>query len=52
MMGNRFDFLLMQQVIVNLSPLETLGPISAGIDFDSEGMNVEVQVVVPLGDKS
>ena len=52
MMGNRFDFRLMQQVIVNLSPLETLGPISAGIDFDSEGMNVEVRVVVPEGDKS
>ena len=52
MMGSRFDFRLMQQVIVNLSPLETLGPTSAGIDFDSEGMNVEVQVVVPLGDKS
>ena len=52
MMGNRFDFRLMQQVIANLSPIETLGPISAEIDFDSEGMNVEVQVVVPLGDES
>lgn len=52
MMGNRFDFRLMQQVIANLSPIETLGQISAGIDFDGEGMNVEVQVVVPLGDES
>lgn len=52
MIGNRFDFRLMQQVIANLSPIETLGPISAGIDFDGEGMNVEVQVAVPLGDES
>ena len=52
LMGNRFDFRLMQQVIVNLSLIETLGPISAGIDFDREGMNVEVQVVVPVDEKS
>ena len=52
MMGNSFDFRLMQQIVANSSPLETLGPVSVGIDFDGEEMNVEVQVVVPVNGKS
>ena len=52
MIGSTFDFRFMHQVIANSSPLETLGPVSVGIDFDGEEMNVEVQVVVPVNGKS
>ena len=52
LMGNTFDFRLIQRTIANLAPLETLGPMSAGVDFDSEGMNVEIQVTIPVGNKS
>ena len=49
---NSFDFRLMQQVVANSSPLETLGPVSVGIDFDDEEMIVEVQVVFTVTNKS
>ena len=49
-MGDTFDLRFMRQVIANSAPLETLGPVSVGFDFDSEGMNVEVGVVVPAND--
>ena len=51
-MGNTFDFSFMRQVIANSSALETLGPVSVGVDFDDGGMEVDVQVVVTVGDKS
>ena len=37
---------LTQNVIDNIFPIEMLGPVSAVVDFDGEGVNVEVQVVV------
>ena len=43
--GQTVDSGLAQHVIDNISPLETLGPLSAGVDFDEEGVNVELQVV-------
>ena len=49
---NSFDFRLMQQIVANSSPLETLGPVSVGIDFDDEEMIVEVQVVFTVTNKS
>ena len=50
--GSSLDLRLMRQIVANSSPLETLGPVSVGVNFDDGGMNVDVQVTVPLDDRS
>ena len=52
MIGSTLDLRLMRQVVANSSPIETLGPVSVGFDFEGGGMNVEVQVTVPVEDRS
>lgn len=50
--GSSLDLRLMRQIVANSSPLEILGPVSVGVDFEGGGMNVDVQVAVPLDDGS
>ena len=52
MIGSTLDLRLMRQVLANSSPLETLGPVSVGVNFDGGGMNVDVHVTVPVDDRS
>lgn len=51
-LGSTLDLRLMRQIVANSSPLESLGPLSVGVNFDDGGMNVDVQVTVPLDDRS
>ena len=51
-LGSTLDLRLMRQIVANSSPLEILGPVSVGVDFEAGGMNVDVQVSVPLDDGS
>ena len=50
LMGNTVDLRLTRRVIANSTPLETLGPMSAGVEFDEGGMNLDVQVVIPANE--
>ena len=51
-LGSTLDLRLMRQIVANSSPLESLGPVSVGVNFDDGGMNVDVQVTVQMDDKS
>ena len=50
--GSSLDLRLIRQIVANGSPLETLGAVSVGVDFESGGMSVEVQVTEPVDDRS
>ena len=44
--GQKLDPKLTQNITENLFPLESLGPISAEMNFDEKGMDTEIRVVL------
>ena len=44
--GQELDATLTQRITENLSPLESLGPITAEIDFGEQGVDAEVRIVL------
>ena len=44
--GQKLDPTVTQRITENLFPLESLGPISAEVDFAEHGMNTEVRIVL------
>lgn len=44
--GQKLDAVLMQHIRDNLFPLESLGPITADVDFGKDGVAAEVRIVL------
>ena len=44
--GQKLDAAVTQRITENLFPLESLGPISAEMNFDEKGMDTEVRIVL------
>ncbi|MDE0010012.1 MAG: hypothetical protein OXU36_02635 [Candidatus Poribacteria bacterium] len=44
--GQQLDATLTQRITENLFPLESLGPISAEMDFSGDGVNTEIRIVL------
>lgn len=44
--GQKMDTTVKRRLTENLFPLESLGPISAEMNFDEKGMNTEVRIVL------
>lgn len=42
--GQKIDIRLMQQIKDNLFPLESLGPITVGVNYDVSGVNANIQI--------